>query len=287
MKIRIVLLILAIVFGIAAVFGVMIYLNNVRSSIEKESELVGVLVATQNISKEMPVGEIITKKYVELKQIPKRYLVEGALDSLEKYKDYVAVSQINKGEQITQNKIIKPAEISIAFSVPDGMLAISIPFDEVIGVSNLINVGDKVNIIATFEPENEETAQSSVENETSSGGFNTPATESTINTSGATTQNTVGVIEPVTKVLIWSVEVLYIGTREVSKNEEEKSNGGIGSSNKNEKKEIKTVTLAVTPQQAEKLVFTEEIGKVWLALVPAKGIEEEKTPGRTYENIFD
>jgi len=49
MKIRIVLLLLAIIFGVAAVFGVMIYLNNVRSSVEKEGELVSVLVAAEII----------------------------------------------------------------------------------------------------------------------------------------------------------------------------------------------------------------------------------------------
>lgn len=295
MKVRIVLLILAIIFGIAAVFGVMIYLNNIRSSIEKESELISVLVATQNISKEMPVGEILSKKYVELKQLPKRYLVEGALDSLENYKDYVAAGLINKGEQITQNKIIKPVDIGISFSVPEGMLAISIPYNEVIGVSNLINIGDKVNVIATFEVESTTTAQPDVENEEPSDGSSTDGSSltaeleqaSTESTEGATVSNTAGVNESITKILIWNAEVLYIGARDYSEDEDEKSSGGFGSSSKTVKTEIKTVTLAVTPEQAEKLVFTEEIGRVWLALVPAKGIEEEETPGRTYMNIFD
>ena len=59
MKIRIVLLILAIVFGIAAVFGVMIYLNNVRDSVEKEGELVSVLMAVKVIPGGTPVEDMI------------------------------------------------------------------------------------------------------------------------------------------------------------------------------------------------------------------------------------
>jgi Flp pilus assembly protein CpaB len=47
------------------------------------------------------------------------------------------------------------------------------------------------------------------------------------------------------------------------------------------------VTLAVTPEQSEKLVFTEEMGSVWLALVSTEGIEKEDTAGQTYDNIFE
>ena len=50
---------------------------------------------------------------------------------------------------------------------------------------------------------------------------------------------------------------------------------------------VNTVTLAVSPEDAEKLVFSEEMGLVWLALVPSEGVEVKETPGRTYKNIFE
>jgi Flp pilus assembly protein CpaB len=97
------------------------------------------------------------------------------------------------------------------------------------------------------------------------------------------------IVYPQTKILLWNVDVLYIGAKVInSEAEEEKSGGALSGGTKNaEPEEVKTVTLAVTPEQAEKLVFSEELGRVWLALVPAEGIDEETTPGRTYINIIE
>jgi Flp pilus assembly protein CpaB len=75
MKIRIVLLILAILFGVAAVFGVMIYLNNVRTSAEKENELVSVLVAAKTIPKDISAELLLSEKFVEKKQVPSKYIL--------------------------------------------------------------------------------------------------------------------------------------------------------------------------------------------------------------------
>jgi len=48
----------------------------------------------------------------------------------------------------------------------------------------------------------------------------------------------------------------------------------------------KTVTLAVTPQDAEKLVFSEEKGHVWVTLQPAGDSQPVQTPGQTVETVF-
>jgi Flp pilus assembly protein CpaB len=47
-----------------------------------------------------------------------------------------------------------------------------------------------------------------------------------------------------------------------------------------------TVTLIVTPEQAEKLVFAQEMGTVWFALIPSGDTQEVTTPGRAVINIF-
>ena len=81
-----------------------------------------------------------------------------------------------------------------------------------------------------------------------------------------------------------------IATPESSKPVEEES-GGASLIKQEEAADIKeiirTVTLALTPEQSEQLIFAQEIGKAWLALTPAGGVEEEDTPGRTYLNIID
>ncbi|MBU4450328.1 MAG: Flp pilus assembly protein CpaB [Actinomycetia bacterium] len=293
MKVKILLLILAIIFGLAAVFGVMFYINNLRASIEKEGEKIDVLVATQDIIKDTSVEEIISKKLVEVKKIPRRYIVAAYMTSLDKYQDYFVSNQISKGEQITPVKFIKSSDITFSFEVPKGMVAISIPFNEVVGVSNLLTVGDRVNVIATFLVEQQQQVQ---QQDTSSQTADTSGTQSNAAGNGNggaasgndySSGNPSAVVTDTTKTVLWNIEILYIGAKVII-DELSTTNKGLLSSSGSSKEpvEIKTVTLAVTPEQAEKLVFSEELGTVWLALLPVGGVEETDTPGRTLDNIF-
>ncbi|GFP18831.1 pilus assembly protein CpaB [Candidatus Hakubella thermalkaliphila] len=254
MKIRIILLLFAIVLGAVAAFGVFAYVTSIKTSVEEKVEKVQVLVAGRNIPKWTPVTAIA--KDISLAGIPREYLVEGVLTSLDKYKGHVTATQINKGEQITSTKFVLPEQAGLAFVIPDGLVAVSIQVDEVIGVSNLINIGDRVNVIATFEEATEQTAE---------------------------------VLEgdpAITKTLLWNVQVLYVGTYVPSDGEGQEQKAFPAPSGQ-ELKEITTITLAVTPLQAEKLVFSEDMGRVRLALLPRKGIEETATPGRFLGNIFE
>jgi Flp pilus assembly protein CpaB len=295
MRIRIVLLILAIIFGIAAVISVMIYLNNVKASIVEEEELFPVVVASQNILKEMKVSDMLLNDSTEVREIPKKYMVEEALDSLDRYEDYIAKVDIKTGEQITEDKLGKIEDLRISFAVPEGYLAVSVPYEEIRGVSNLINVGDKVNVIVTLSPDKEELVLFNKdwvtemlldirESEASAGQVLEEPSTSWFPTEKIMDEDNY-ILYPQTKIILWNIDVLYIGSKIISP-ESEQNDGAAG--NKNTKpEEVKTVTLAVTPEQAERLVFSEELGKVWFALVPSGGIDEEETSGRNYLNIYD
>lgn len=309
MRIRIVLLILAIVFGVAAVFGVMIYLNNVKASAEKESVLASVLVAVKTIPKDISTDVLLSEKFVEKKQVPTKYIAEGAIDSLDKYKGYITVEQVSKGEQLTPIKLMKIEDVNLAFIVPDGLIAISVPYDEIRGVSNYVKSGDKVSLIATFDVTEpgiiltKEMVMDLILKDSKQ-------TESSTTTAqeGTTVQGTTGfgffslsdtakkaeeimgdndyVVYPQTKILLWNVQVLSIGVNVVSTPESRKAEEDAAASAENTEPEVfKTVTLAVTPEQAEKLIFAQELGRVWFALMPIKGVNEQETPGRTYFNI--
>ena len=282
MRLRIILLIIAIILGIIAVVAVIAYINNIRETVEEDVEKVEVLVAAQNIPKETPVELLISAEAVTLEAVPRKYLADGVLISLQDYEGYVVASPINKGEQITSTRFIKPEDIGMSFIVPDDMLAISIPINEIIGVSNLINVGDLVNVIATFEPDEEQV-------EVIEEG---PEAETVIldeEDATAVEEEIPVIVTEITKTLLWNVEVLYMGTRQIILEESDESTGllGTGQTREEQSEDVRTITLAVTPEQSEKLVFTEEMGSVWLALVPVDGVEKEETTGQTYDNIFD
>lgn len=281
MKLRIVLVIIAILIAAGAVFGVMTYINSIEASYEEGIEEVEVLVAAQNIPKEISVEDLVTAEMVETKGIPRIYLAEGVLTSLDEFEGYVVAAPINKGEQITTTNFIRPEEIGLAFIVPNGMIAVSIPVNEIIGVSNLIDVGDRVNIIATFFPEEELSSESLLPVEEELPEEEIAAVVSDKETSEGVKKNT-------TKTLLWNIEVLYVGTRIATASETGDTGGIFGEQQETNTGtiEINTVTLAITPEDSEKLVFSEEVGSVWLALVPTDGVEEEETDGATIDNIF-
>ena len=281
MKIRILLLFLAVIFGAAAVFGVMFYINNIQSKVETEGTTVEVLVAIQDIAKDTLVEVLIANNMVEIDEIPQQFVVKGSLASIEGFEEFVVASPISMGEQITAKKFISPEDAGFSLIVPEGMVAVSISVNEIKGVSNLINVGDKVNLIATFSPE---TSQSALTVEAEQ--IETVLEDGTIQytqpaNTGDADEDALSVNQDITKTLLWGVEILYIGVRDRSITEE------TDQTSSEEIVETRTVTLALTPEQSEKLVFSEEFGNTWLALLPTDGsITEEDTGGMTLENIF-
>lgn len=280
MRLRIILLFVAIILGVVAVFAVVSYVSSIRTSVEQEVEKVEVLIAAQNIPKETPVEVIMEAEAVILEAIPRKYLADGVLISIDSFEGYVTAAPINKGEQITSTKFVKPEQIGLAFMIPEDMVAVSIPVDEVIGVSNLINVGDKVNVIATFKPTEDESGQAS------QGNLQADIDDEA---GGVFFGEEIVLEKEITRTLLWNVEILYVGTRIIIIEEEEQSGGMIGGQTKKESSssDVRTVTLALSAEDSEKLVFTEEMGAVWLALLPVDGIERVDTPGRTMDNIFE
>jgi pilus assembly protein CpaB len=284
MKLRIALVFVAIIIGAIAVFAVITYVSSIRTASETEVEKIEVLVAAQNIPKQTFVENLISAKGVVLQAIPRKYLAEGVLTSLDKYKGYVTAAPINKGQQITAINFVRPEQIGLAFNIPNDMVAISIPVNEVIGVSDLISIGDKVNVIATFLAPAQNTGAQPGQTQTATG---------TTGTSTVSQQTGYSISEfPITKTLLWNVKVLYVGLKieEVIQSEQNTATTGAAATQVKgsiTKEKITTVTLAVPPEDAEKLVFSEEIGRVWLALLPTQGIPKKDTVGRTLENIFN
>jgi Flp pilus assembly protein CpaB len=285
MKLRVILIILAIIIAGVAVVGVIAYTTNIKQTAEQEVEKIEVLVAVQNIPKDTFVEELISANSVQLVAIPRKYIADGVLTTLDDYKGFVTISPISTGEQITTTKFVKPELVGLAFNLSKDMVAISIPVDRISAVSNLIRIGDMVNVIATFT----DLEISSAENQTTAAAETTTAAAETTAVSTQapeTTQET----QTITKTLLWNVKVLYLGTREITA-EEQKTLGSTILSNQAAKSSggvisINTATLALSVADAEKLVFTEQMGSVWLVLVPAGGIEAKEGPGSTFKNIF-
>lgn len=211
--------ILAMLFGLAATVLAYCYIEGVKAQYEPKN-LVQVAIAATDI----PKNSVITREMVKLELVPAQFAHPAAVRDLDKVVGRVAASYIVAGEQVLSAKIISDAEKSnkLAYAVPRGKRAVSVPVNAVSGVSGLVRPGDRVDVIATVEL--------------------------------ASGQENVAV----TSFILQDVEVLA-----VDQNLDETKPVPAG---KEEAAMAKTVTLAVTPEEARPLVLASEQGSIRLAL---------------------
>lgn len=150
MKINKKILTFAVLIGLLTVFGLNYYINNVESSHKNQVSYSEVVVAVNTI----PANVKITADMVTLKSIPTESIYPEAITSVDKIIGGVSKVEIVKGEQILSSRVVIDAQkATLAYKVPENMRAISMPISEVSGVGGYINVGDKIDILATYEKE--------------------------------------------------------------------------------------------------------------------------------------
>jgi pilus assembly protein CpaB len=154
---------LSLAMAFVAVWFVMGSVSSIEEEAKKKfGEEQTVLVAKSSI-KEM---DTILDSMIELKVVPKRFVEPTAISFNtvigEDSKEYamevkrlignVAIVPIQKGEQITLNKIVEPGmRTGLAPQVAPGRRAISIPASDIESVGKLIKPGDRVDIIAVID----------------------------------------------------------------------------------------------------------------------------------------
>lgn len=176
-------------------------------------------------------GVLLNESMVTQVRVPFRFLQPGAISRLEDVVGQVSLVPIQKGEQILNTKVAPVGEkTGLATRVPPGMRAVSLSVDESTGVSGLIRPNNFVDILASFELED--------------------ALESRQNMTATLAQN---------------VLVLAVGydIGEVSKSQEKRKDAFGG-----EATPAKTVTLSLTPEQAQQVLFAQHHGELVLALRP-------------------
>ena len=217
--------------------------------------LVPVVVAAQDV----PVRTQVTAEMLTIKQVPADARHEKAFTGLEQLDGKVTNLPISAGEQVLSTKFFARKEDSgLAFRIPPGKRAVSVNVNEVISTGGLIVPGDFVDIIALF---------GAAGNGSSSGAQADPMQDS----AGMVLQN---------------IEVLAIA-QSLQGPAAELSNtqalaGQVTGNRADTRQEAvarpnaRTATLAVTPEEAQKLVLAESRGQIRLAL---RGLEDHATVG--------
>jgi pilus assembly protein CpaB len=107
-----------------------------------------VVVAKEDIA-EM---ETIEESKVDLVEKPADFLQPDAISEVEAAFGQVAAVPIKKGEQILQTKLLLPGpDTGLSMEVSPGKRAITIPIDDMRGVSKLLRPGDRIDLVAALD----------------------------------------------------------------------------------------------------------------------------------------
>lgn len=264
MRTKIVILVLALALGGLAAVMAARYLGDARSEIVADSEPIEVLIAQEDIPRGMPAEELLAKDMIVLEEVPARYVAAGAVSSDKALEGKVLAQPLTAGEQVTQSRFELPSAAGLAYSIPADYIALSIRVDEVTGVSGLLKPGDHVALLAHFDM-------------------------------GPTGEADTGpTAEAISRMLIRDVKVLAVGgsIRQIEDPTDDESEGsGVLATSRNnqsdENLDARTVTIAVSGAAAERIVFAQQEGEIWCALLPATGEELPKTPGSTLQTVFE
>jgi len=194
-----------------------------------EAETVGVVVAKTNI----PAYTELTAGMVEMKDVPKGQVPPQALGQLVVAIGQVAQFDLQAGQTLTRGDVMPAgARQGLTFVIGDGMRAVTVALDPVSGVGGFAQPTDRVDVVATFDQDD----------------------------------------MTITKTVLQDVEVLAINEQTIRPPVRAAKASDAGAEKEKEEapatEQIKSVTLAVTPHQAQILILSASRGSIHLVLRP-------------------
>lgn len=261
------MLVLALLLGLLSALLSYIYLNSQKTVISPESAVVTKPAVVAK--KEIPARTIITPEMVEVRQIAEGAVHPDAFTSTGAVVGQATRFPIARGEQVLTNKVAlssvlaqeggRPsgASMPLSYIIPSGKRAMSIKVDQIVAAGGLILPGDFVDVIGVFDV--------------------------TVYT-GGDAKNSQDLKKYLTMTVLQNVEVLAVGQKveEVSlEGEGDKTTERVPLTKGTAQPDAVTVTLAVSPQQAQTLAKAAEKGSLRLALRPFGDSTEVTVPPLT------
>jgi len=221
-------IIISILFGVLGFVFVHLYLRSREAELLQIADERTVVVAVSDI---LP-GTAIEENMIIETAVPLKFVQPSAFTSVRETVGQIAAIPIQKDSQVLGTAMTSVGR-SLATKIPRGMRAVSLAVTDVTGVSSLVAANNYVDVLATVK--------------LGSG-------------LGASNQRVF------VTTIFQNVMVLAVGSdlgevRTVSPDQD-----AMAMLAQQEREKFTTVTLALTPQQAQDLVLVQDIGDITLAL---------------------
>lgn len=143
-------LLLAIVAGGGAVALFKQYLDRVRGSGKTTGPVAHVVVAAMDI----PIAARLDEKLVVVVDWPKESVPAGSYDNLKAVVGQTVQTNLVKGEPVLKERLADESEgRGLAALLADGMRAMAVKVDSVVGVAGFVKPGDYVDVLTTMTPD--------------------------------------------------------------------------------------------------------------------------------------
>ena len=234
-------LLISMAAGLVAMVAVALYISGREAALLEQVEMRDVVVATQDIL----ASTVIDERVVQLGQVPLKYLQPAAITAMADAIGRVSEVPIPAGSQVTGVALQAGGAVGLAFEVPRGMRALTLATTDVSGVAGLVQPGNFVDLIGTFEY-----------------GRPTGVVDGQMTYRDETTE---------TLTLAQNVQVVAVGATYRGRQSAPRPALAAGAEDEPATRQdqptpIENVTVLVTPQQVQELVLAQQIGDLTLSL---------------------
>lgn len=142
-------LFLAMTSGGLAAYLALRYLRDQRALMAAEPKGASVVVAAHDLT----VGSIVRAVDVRLVHWPGNAMLPGYLGSVEAVVGRGVITPVRASEPLLDSKLADTAAGGgLSVTIPEGMRAVSVKVDEVIGVAGFVLPGTRVDVVVTLPP---------------------------------------------------------------------------------------------------------------------------------------
>ncbi|MGB7806076.1 MAG: Flp pilus assembly protein CpaB [Actinomycetota bacterium] len=142
---------IALLLAVMAAAGVVLYTMNVKEEATTGGPTSTVVVASEDVPAGTELDPLIEEGKLVEQEIPKNYIVPGAVGSLEELQGRTVSQPLVEGEQILANRIDELGTVEGgSLGIPPGFTAYTVELRPEQTVANVLNRGDRVRVFATF-----------------------------------------------------------------------------------------------------------------------------------------
>jgi pilus assembly protein CpaB len=242
MKARGIVLVVALLLAGLAAGAVFMYVQGIQEETRAAEERVSVIVAKEDIPPGTELDPLLSGGMFTRLQVPRTTLIRGVVTTLDQLQGNQSSSPILAGEQISTARLRGQAEFGGGvLGIPEGHKAVTLPLEAPRALGGVLRTGDHVSIYATFL----EAGKTSAKIRVDEAGSVTTAT------------GKLSAVPGLTITVVPDVQVLRAAVP---------GSGELGTSSEDRKTLM--VTMALTPRDAQRVIFAMERAEVWLGLLP-------------------